>query len=155
MSNITKEEVLKAQEEWGSGIVAIGVSFLEKADYESRAKEHIEKLYAYEQSAVLFKPTKAAEKPFRASFDSALSYFVATNNWAQEDGGFAIAPWKKVRFDNHEILTSGNTATAMGEYYFTDMNDNEVKVEYTFGYMKDEQGNLRINVHHSSLPFSG
>jgi len=43
----------------------------------------------------------------------------------------------------------------MGNYYFTDANTgDETKVEYTFGYFKDEQGNLRINVYHSSLPYS-
>ena len=42
----------------------------------------------------------------------------------------------------------------MGNYFFTDLNGDESKVEYTFGYVKDEEGNLKIGVHHSSLPFS-
>lgn len=154
MNSITKEEVLKAQEKWGSGIVAIGSAFTKKENFESVAKDHINTLYAYNESPVLFKPTKAAQKPFRPDFDSALSYFVATNGWAKEDGGFAIAPWKKVRFSNHEIVSHGETASAMGEYYFTDLNDNEVKVEYTFGYIRGKDGELKINVHHSSLPFN-
>ena len=32
---------------------------------------------------------------------------------------------------------------------------NETKVEYTFGYIRDINGNLRINLHHSSIPHSG
>ena len=42
----------------------------------------------------------------------------------------------------------------MGNYYFTSVEDkkNETKVEYTFGYIKDKKGNLRINLHHSSIP---
>ena len=40
----------------------------------------------------------------------------------------------------------------MGNYFFTDSNGDEVKVEYTFGYVSDENGNLRIQVHHSSMP---
>jgi len=27
-----------------------------------------------------------------------------------------------------------------------------VKVEYSFGYTKDNEGNLRICLHHSSIP---
>jgi len=27
-------------------------------------------------------------------------------------------------------------------------------VEYSFGYIKDEDGNLKIALHHSSLPYS-
>ena len=44
----------------------------------------------------------------------------------------------------------------MGNYYFTSVDDkkNETKVEYTFGYIKDKRGNLRINLHHSSIPHS-
>ena len=41
----------------------------------------------------------------------------------------------------------------MGNYFFTDTSGNEVKVEYTFGY-KLIDGNLKIDVHHSSFPLS-
>ena len=39
-------------------------------------------------------------------------------------------------------------------YDFTDANINNVTtVEYTFGYKKFPGGNIRIFLHHSSLPF--
>jgi len=41
---------------------------------------------------------------------------------------------------------------AMGHYYFTDTNNTETKVEYSFAYFKDEKGNIKISLHHSSLP---
>ena len=41
----------------------------------------------------------------------------------------------------------------MGEYYFTGTDSSVTKVEYTFGYKKDAEGNLKIVVHHSSLPY--
>jgi len=41
----------------------------------------------------------------------------------------------------------------MGNYFFTETNGNEVKVEYTFGYFLNNEGELKINLHHSSLPF--
>ena len=153
--SITKQDVIAVQEQWGNGIVKIGAAFMEKQDYTAAAQEHIDTLYAYGISTVLFKPTKAAEDQFRPTVESALSYFVATNGVCKEDKGFAIQPWTKVRFENSEILIQGNTATAMGNYFFTTTEGEEVKVEYTFGYMLDENGSLRINVHHSSLPFSG
>ena len=40
----------------------------------------------------------------------------------------------------------------MGNYFFTTPEGDEVKVEYTFGYVLDDEGALRINVHHSSMP---
>ena len=74
----------------------------------------------------------------------------------KEDNGFAIRPWSKVRFDEQKnILIGIETATAMGNYYVTEAGSKkETKVEYTFGYIKDANGKLRINVHHSSMPFS-
>lgn len=152
-SSITKKEVLEAQKSWADGIVAIGKTFQEEGDYKARASEHIKTLYAYEQSDVLFKPTLASDDQFRETFDQALSYFVKGK--IKEDGGFAIKPWSKVRFGEQQIITDSDSATAMGNYFFTPVGSKEeTKVEYTFGYMKDKDGDLRINVHHSSLPYS-
>ena len=154
-NKITKEKVIEAQTKWADGIVRIGADFMGKKDYTQTAKEHIDNLYAYDMSPVLFKPTKAAQDQFRGNKDSALSYFVATNGVCSEDKGFAIQPWTKVRFENSEIITQGETALAMGNYYFTDTDGGETAVEYSFGYVLDKEGNLRINLHHSSIPFSG
>lgn len=65
-----------------------------------------------------------------------------------------MQPWTNVRFENETIILEENRAFAMGNYFFTDLNGDESKVEYTFGYVKDGEGNLKIDVHHSSLPFS-
>ena len=151
--NITKEEVLEAQTVWGNGVVAIGKAFTDKADYEKVATDHVDSLYAYGMTDVLFKPTKAAVEQFRATRESAISYFVATNGVCKEDKGFAIQPWIKVRFENTGVVLSADTAIAMGNYYFTDTSGAETKVEYSFGYVKDADGKLRINLHHSSVPF--
>mgnify|MGYP003323348530 FL=1 len=45
-------------------------------------------------------------------------------------------------------------ALAMGNYFFTDLNGNKTKVEYTFAYIKNDAGELKIILHHSSLPYS-
>lgn len=152
---ITKEQVETAQKAWGDGIVRIAAAHAAGEDYEQVARDHISTLYAYGKTAVLFKPTLAAEVQFRSTFEQALSYFVATNNVCPEDSGFAIKGWTAVRFDNVDVLTEGPTAMAMGNYFFTDPEGEEVKVEYSFGYTLDEQGNVRIHLHHSSMPYSG
>ena len=78
---------------------------------------------------------------------------MATNGVCPEDGGFAIKGWTAVRFDNVDIVVCGETALAMGNYFFTTPEGDEVKVEYSFGYMLDAKGNVRINLHHSSMPY--
>jgi len=152
-SLVTRDMVLDAQKAWGDGIVAISAAEKNGEDFEQVAHDHITTLYAYGLTPVLFKPTLAAAIQFRSTFDGALSYFVATNSAAPEDTGFAIKGWTAVRFENDDIITSGNTAMAMGNYFFTTLEGSEVKVEYSFGYILDAKGKLRINLHHSSMPY--
>ena len=42
----------------------------------------------------------------------------------------------------------------MGNYFFTTSDGEEVKVEFSFGYIVDSSGELRIQLHHSSMPAS-
>jgi len=149
---VTVAEVEEAQRAWGDGIVAISAAHRSGEDYVGLAENHIETLYAYQMSPVLFKPTMAVEVQFRPTFEGALSYFTASNGMYPEDNGFAINGWTKVRFENQSMILNESTALAMGNYFFTSLEGNEVKVEFTFGYMRDSNGALRINVHHSSLP---
>lgn len=149
---IGEAEVLAAQNAWGDGIVDIGAVLLSGGDVEAAASSHIMSHYDYALGPVLFKPTLAAETPFRPDFEGALSYFIGGNEKYAEDGGFAVKPWTNVRFDNHNIVYHGNKAIAMGHYYFTTLEGNEVKVEYTLGFVKRD-GGLKIFLQDSSLPF--
>ena len=152
MNMVNEADINNAQKAWGDGIVAIASAHSNGEDYVSIARNHVETLYAYGLSPVLFKPTLAAVEQFRPNFESALSYFVASNNECPEDKGFAIKGWTNVRFENSDVILGDSTALAMGNYFFTTPEGDEVKVEYTFGYVVDSSGNLRINLHHSSMP---
>ncbi len=148
---ITQQTVIDAQQTWGNGIVAISRVHAEGGDYTARATAHINDLYAYGETGVMFKPTLAAEDQFRETFDEALSYFVGKEG--TEDTGFAIKGWTNVRWENNGIYLDDDCAMAMGNYYFTGPDGGETKVEYTFGYVLVD-GDLKINLHHSSLPYS-
>ena len=149
---IGKDQVLAAQKAWGKGIVDISRVHTEGGDYKARAVKHIETLYGYGEGAVMFKPTLAAEDQFRETFDEALSYFIGMDG--SEDSGFAIKGWTNVRWDDTQIYTDADSAMAMGNYFFTGPDGNETKVEYSFGYVLDDAGDLKINLHHSSLPYN-
>ena len=151
---VAVEDVEKAQQAWGDGIVAIAAAHSSGMEYVETARNHIQSLYAYDIGPVLFKPTMAVKEQFRSTFEGALSYFVASNGECPEDKGFAIKNWKKVRFENENIIINRTTAIAMGNYFFTAPDGEEIKVEFTFGYVIDSIGTLRINLHHSSMPAS-
>lgn len=144
---ITKAEVQAAQKGWGEGIVKIGKA----ANAKKAAMAHLEQFYAFDQGTVLFKPTLASVDQFRGTKKEALSYFIGHD--LAEDHGFALAPYTKVRWENEGIIVDSDSAMAMGNYYFTKTTGEEVKAEFSFGYIKDDAGNLKINLHHSSMPF--
>ncbi len=151
---ITKEQVIEAQHEWGAGVVKIGSLKDNRSECESFTSDFLDKLYSFEDGPVLFKPTKCELEQFRPTKAEAKSYFIAGDDRAcNEDKGFAINPWTKVRFENSDIILENNRAIAMGNYFFTDLEGNEAKVEYTFGY-KLKNGALKIDLHHSSFPYS-
>ena len=150
---ITKDQVIEAQEKWGDGVVKIGALKEKRTECEAFASSFLDDRYAFASSTVLFKPTKCEIEQFRPTKSEALSYFIAGEDRAcNEDKGFAIQPWTKVRFENTGIILEEKRAIAMGNYFFTDLNGDEAKVEYTFGY-KLENGVLKIDLHHSSFPY--
>ena len=59
-AGISEADVVAAQTEWGNGIVAIASVHSADGDYKTRATEHINALYAYGDTAVLFIPTLSA-----------------------------------------------------------------------------------------------
>ena len=150
--NIIEAEILEAQKLWAEQIVQIGKLYLEKGNYRDYAYNFVKNLYAYDTTKVLFKPTLASKKQFRNTFDEALSYFIGGP--IEEDEGFALKCWDNIRFGERHISILEEHAIAMGNYFFKRLKDkNEIKVEYTFGYIKNKKGSLMINLHHSSLPF--
>tara|TARA_Y200000002_G_scaffold372837_1_gene371130 strand:+ start:140 stop:607 length:468 start_codon:yes stop_codon:yes gene_type:complete len=150
---ITKEQVLEAQEKWGNGVVKIGALKDIRTECETFASAFLDARYAFDAAEVLFKPTKCEVEQFRPSKAEALSYFIAGDDRAcGEDKGFAIQPWTKVRFENSGMILEEKRAIAMGNYFFTDLNGDEAKVEYTFGYQLLD-GDLKIDLHHSSFPY--
>ena len=161
INHVTEREVIEAQNLWADSIVDISNSFLTGGDYVSLAGERAGELYGYDHSNVLFKPTKAAEQQFRPTANDAMSYFVghdAVISGFKEDQGFAINAKKgfsRVIFNNHQIDCHGDVAHAMGTYEFTCATTGEISdVEYTFGYKRNDDGKVRICLHHSSIPYA-
>ena len=159
---VTESEVRACQDFWASSIVDISASFLGGQDYVGLAGSRAGELYGYGNVNVLFKPTKAAQHPFRPTANEAMSYFVGHDAVAggyNEDHGFAINAKKgfsKVVFKNHMIDCHSQVALAMGTYEFTCATTGAVsEVEYTFGYKRCPDGKVRICLHHSSIPYGG
>ena len=159
---VSDTEVLGVQTKWAAAIAHISDVHAKGGDFVGAAADAAGELYAYGHGDVLFKPTKAAEYQFRPTAGEAMSYFVGGSNvdgGYGEDGGFAInggKGWASCVYDNHKITKCDDVAIAMGNYRFTCKTTGDVsKVEYTFGYKRCEDDEVRIFLHHSSVPYSG
>lgn len=154
---ITEAEVNAAQQAWCDGLVKIGKVYADGGDYKSTAGEVIDSLYDYKEGKVFFKPTLAKGKnTFRPTRDGALSYFVGGNSNFPEDTGFALKRWTKVTYDNNAaengIQIIGDTAITMGNVYLTDHKGEQIMVDKTFVFRRDDAGKLRLCAHKSALP---
>ena len=150
---ITKNKIIEAQKKWGDGIVKNGTLINDETACIEFANRFINSLYDFKNSEVLFKPTKASKEQFRPKIEMALSYFLGgKNSYCEEDDGFAMKPWVEVEFENSGFIFAEHRALAMGNYFFKDTKGSRLKVEYTFGY-KLSNGELVIDLHHSSLPY--
>ena len=154
-SKITLDEIQQKQSAWAAGIIHMGQLWLQKEDCHHAACCHVEEHYAYgyEAGVVQFKPTWAREKPFRQTAASAVSYFVGGDTRFPEDTGFALMLWQKIAFNNMSYYHHCGVATVMGLCEFVDVNGQSTVVEYTMGYVRTGKGEIKLFLHHSSLPF--
>ena len=149
---ITIEEVLDFQKSWSDGIIIIGNLYKDNENYHKIALKFIDKNYAYDCTDVLFKPTLAADKPFRLDKISALSYFIGENADYPEDSGFAIKGWDNIRWENIGVNINDDSAICMGHYFFRKKDDHELMVEFSLVLRKFD-GILKIILHDSHLPY--
>ena len=165
-NQIKRKEVKAAQKAWTNALVSISQTYKDEGfdAAKSLAGDVIDGAYDYQAGPVAFKPTWAyGDTTFRTGRRGAVSYFVGGDK-RFDDLGFAIgnkpdpdtgkrSPWANAWAENAVIRLDGDTATSMGWVYTEDENGNVSKVDKTWTWRKDDDGNLRIVVHHSSTPY--
>jgi hypothetical protein len=111
--------------------------------------------YAYDDGPVLFKPTLAhGAQTFRMTKDGALAYFVGGDPAYPDDHGFALKQWVRCEPAIAGVVVQDGMAIAMGNVHLENAKGEKVMVDKTFGYRRDATGQLRIVLHHSSLPYT-
>lgn len=155
---ISEQEVLAAQQGWCSALVDISNTHEASGQQAAKAlaESVIDAAYGYQMGAVLFKPTLTVNpQTFRPTREGALSYFVAGDPAFPQDTGFALKGWKQCDIANSAIFIAGDSATTMGKVHFTDAAGSVTSVDKTWQFVKDDAGQMRIVVHHSSLEYAG
>lgn len=155
--SLTQAEVEAAQVAWGEALVAISTTHDKEGPEAAKklAEEIIDAAYGYDLGPVLFKPTLTeAPQTFRTTKEGALAYFVGQNPEFPEDSGFALKGWTDVKIENAAIFIDGNMATTMGNVMITNKDGSVTTVDKTWGFVRDNEGEIKIVLHHSSLPYS-
>lgn len=153
---ITSEDLAKARQAWGDGLIAISKAYEDGGIDAARpvAEDVLNAAYGYVNGPVLFKPTMASgDQTFRPTHKGALSYFVGHDDDYPLDGGFGIKGWRAMESVTSAEFIEGDVGMWMGWIILTDKNGDVTKVDKSFGYKKDADGTLRIVQHHSSLPY--
>ena len=142
------------QQKWAKTVLEIGKAYRSKSSLENLISELLDNIYAFNYCDVLFKQTLAKNVQFRSTREEFESYFLGQNNICDEDSGFAVKDWKSIKFENYKIIEHNDYLLSMGNYYFINDKNKSLKVEYTFGFIRTDKKELRINLHHSSLPYN-
>ena len=153
---ILEKDIFDAVSAWGDGLLEISNAYensgIKKATLV--AEEMLDGLYGFNLGSVLFKPTlSGGSQTFRSTREGALSYFVGQNPFYPQDSGFGIKFWRKVSAEASAVFIDETVAMWMGWVTFIDKNEQITKVDKSWGYKLDDQGKLRIILHHSSLPY--
>jgi hypothetical protein len=157
-SNITVAQVLKAQTGWCNALLKISSTYASGGINAAKplAAQVINSAYAYQYGPVAFKPTlTSGAQTFRATKEGALAYFVGNDPNYPSDKGFALKDWRSCTAVNNVIQIAGPSATTMGNVLFTDSKGVVTTVDKTWNFVRENDGSIRIMLHHSSLPFGG
>lgn len=155
-TNITEQQVLSTQQAWCNALLAISKAYATGgfAAAESKATKILDQAYGYQYGAVAFKPTLTQNpQTFRTTKAGALAYFIGGNPSYPNDKGFAIKPWQKCATRNQVIQFHGDLAITMGNVDLTDSSGKLTTVDKTWAFMREPDGEVRIVLHHSSLPY--
>jgi hypothetical protein len=155
---ITLKNVSDAQQAWCNALVDISSVYAKEGQAAAKklAEKVLDSAYGYQLGTVAFKPTLTVNpQTFRTSRAGALAYFVGGDSAFPKDTGFGLKDWTKCESTNAAVLLLGNYANSMGKVKLTDKKGNVTTVDKTWGWVKDDQGQMRIVLHHSSLEFAG
>ncbi len=149
---IRQSEIIAFQQGFGVSLNGISNAFINKLDYTTAARNHIEKYYGFDFNEVLFKANDSVEDPFRSTYEGILSYLIGGNDSFPDDKGFALQNLIKVNWKNAGIINDHNIAIAIGQSTYQKKDGSVVKQNYTMCFKKDVQGKLKLIAHKTALP---
>ncbi len=154
---INEGQLLQARVAWGNGMITISMAYDESGITRAKviANSFLDTFYGFDLGLVLFKPTlSGGSQTFRPTKEGALSYFVGHDPKYPSDNGFGIQSWHDVKSETCATFFDGDFAMWMGWVTLIGRDRHSVTVDKSWGYKKLKNGDLKIILHHSSLPYN-
>ena len=140
---------------WCDNVIAVGKVFAENGDVKKFTLKVLADNYDYDNGKVLFKPTLAfGPQTFRATKESALSYFIGNNSDYPNDKGFKLKPWVKVWYNKLDYILHNDIAILQCNVHFIGADDIHIFVNKSFVFKICDDNKIRIILHQSSLPYN-
>jgi hypothetical protein len=155
-TNINQAQVMQAQQAWCDALLSISRAYRSGGFSQARAtaEKVLDQAYGYSYGPVAFKPTlTTGTQTFRPTKQGALAYFVGGDPAYPNDKGFALKPWDKCALRTQVIQLHGIVAITMGNVDLTDSSGKVTTVDKTWAFLREPDGETRIVLHHSSLPY--
>jgi hypothetical protein len=155
-TNINQAQVMQAQQAWCDALLSISRAYRSGGFSQARAtaEKVLDQAYGYAYGPVAFKPTlTSGAQTFRPTKQGALAYFVGGDPAYPNDRGFALNPWDKCALRTQVIQLYGNVGITMGNVDLTDSSGKVTTVDKTWAFLREPDGQTRIVLHHSSLPY--
>jgi hypothetical protein len=155
---ITEDEVGNMNKAWGDSLANISKTYEEEGFDAAKnlTEQLIDKFFCFHLGIpVGVKPSRAvAPQTFRTTPEGVLANYVGNNSDYPNDTGFALKGWVKVENYPSTILLLGRVALFMGTYSLTNKDGNVTLLDITWGFLKEDDGNLCFTIGHGSLPYS-
>lgn len=153
--HFTDQMVENALQTWCDNVVAIGQIYIDGGDFKTAAEKVLSDNYDYDQGKVLFKPTLAfGPQTFRDTKAGALAYFVGGDTEYPDDKGFKLKPWVKVWYNKLNYILHNDLAIVQCNVHLIGLDDSHIFVNKSFVFKLCDDGQVRIILHQSSLPFA-
>ena len=151
-NQITVDDIIEFQQKWANSIIKMGSYKNNKYKLNKYCNKFIDKCYN-KSPTILFKPTKAKINPFRRTKKEIASYFITGE--IKKDKGFVFNQWQTIQWRNTNIIIKENYAVCMGNYKFISKSSiiTDILAEYSFVFEKNKNNELKLILHHSSVPY--
>ena len=155
---VTRDDVIAAQNHWANSIVDISRVFLQGGDYVGLAGERAGELYGDAQRAVQAHqgmPSTCSAPTLRAPCRTSS----ATTRFPVASRGPRLCHQRQEGFQQGCVQQPPDRPPRRGEGSVEEHTTSRARprgavssVEFTFGYKRNDDGKVRICLHHSSIP---